>query len=340
MISLSNNDKDELMSRFPNIELCYESNIEHNKVSTKPDYYALIPKGRKCLLWTTYFKEHLNATFALELFKGDVNNIYHVNIPSMKEMAYGTIFYGTIFYKNHFCIETCHYYKGRNVEKYSSQQQLELCHNYMQLCYKDNLLPKKEWSFKLGLPYMCVDISECIRMKNIVPYSVFCIQHRKYHWNHKKLHFSFIKESNLLKTQQKENYISFEVIADNQNDVYNCYYGKNSDFYSVLYIPDIKTSVMMNKLYRNIKENINLDALEESDDEDDFENINDDKYLLEDKKFIIDCAYNGKFRKWYPVRISKNKYSVLDKNLIKNQELQLAQNRKRPASNNYKKYKY
>ena len=36
----------------------------------------------------------------------------------------------------------------------------------------------------------------------------------------------------------------------------------------------------MNTLFRNIKENQNLDALEESDDEEEFENISLDKFVL------------------------------------------------------------
>ena len=35
----------------------------------------------------------------------------------------------------------------------------------------------------------------------------------------------------------------------------------------------------MNELFRNIKENSNLDLLEESDDEEEFENVNPDKYV-------------------------------------------------------------
>ena len=35
----------------------------------------------------------------------------------------------------------------------------------------------------------------------------------------------------------------------------------------------------MNKLFRNIKENINLDSLEEIDEEDEFENIQIDKFV-------------------------------------------------------------
>ena len=41
----------------------------------------------------------------------------------------------------------------------------------------------------------------------------------------------------------------------------------------------------MNSLFRIIKENKYLDALEESDDEDEFENINEDKYVFLNIKY-------------------------------------------------------
>ena len=60
-----------------------------------------------------------------------------------------------------------------------------------------------------------------------------------------------------------------------------------------------KTSVYLNTLFRNIKENSNLDALQESDDE--FEIIAEDKYVDTNKKVVMKCVYNTKFKKWIPV---------------------------------------
>ena len=45
----------------------------------------------------------------------------------------------------------------------------------------------------------------------------------------------------------------------------------DSIYQGIAAIPDYKTSVLLNKVFRNIKENDNLDALEESDNEDEFE---------------------------------------------------------------------
>ena len=52
----------------------------------------------------------------------------------------------------------------------------------------------------------------------------------------------------------------------------------------------------MNDLFRNIRENQNLDYIEESDDEDDFENIAADKYVDLHKMIPMEFLFNGKFK--------------------------------------------
>jgi hypothetical protein len=96
----------------------------------------------------------------------------------------------------------------------------------------------------------------------------------------------------------------FVVKPDIQNDIYHLYEGDK--YHSVALIPDYKTSVMMNKLFRNIKENANLDALEESDDEDEFEEERDDRFVFLDKSYKMVCVYNYKFKKWAPIRLQNN----------------------------------
>ena len=71
---------------------------------------------------------------------------------------------------------------------------------------------------------------------------------------------------------------------------------------------------------RNIKENKNLDLLEESDSEAEFENIDHNKYVNLNKKYVIKCKYNSKFKKWIPIELSnesafsrKTLYEILKK---------------------------
>jgi len=111
-------------------------------------------------------------------------------------------------------------------------------------------------------------------------------------------------------------YKFFMVKADIQNDIYhlsnpdgsgsganvnNVNTNANIENELIASIPDYKTSVMMNSLFRNIKENKSLDALEESDDEDEFENVNINKFVDLSKKIKMKCVYNHKFKKWTPI---------------------------------------
>jgi hypothetical protein len=74
-------------------------------------------------------------------------------------------------------------------------------------------------------------------------------------------------------------------------------------FHNFAHIPNYKTSVMMNTLFRNIKENVRLDTMEESDDEEEFENIEQDKFVSLKTEYKMICRLNKKFCKWVPIQI-------------------------------------
>jgi hypothetical protein len=98
----------------------------------------------------------------------------------------------------------------------------------------------------------------------------------------------------------------FIVIANSQYDIYNLFVSsldKKPIYYDVAYIPNYKNSVYMNSLFRNIKENKNLDLIEESDDEEDFEDIRDDKYVDFEKTILMECVFHSKFKKWVPIKV-------------------------------------
>lgn len=98
----------------------------------------------------------------------------------------------------------------------------------------------------------------------------------------------------------------FHVTADIQFDIYHLFAcGKNKSlvYFNVAYVPNYKSSIFMNGLFRNIRENRNLDYIEESDDEEDFENIAEDKYVNVNKSLLMECIFNYKFKKWVPVKV-------------------------------------
>lgn len=97
----------------------------------------------------------------------------------------------------------------------------------------------------------------------------------------------------------------FIVTADIQFDVYHLFaYGRNRTFvyYGIANIPDYQTSIYMNRLFRNIPEIADLDKIEESDDEDEFQNPKEDKWVDLNKHVYMECKFHWKFKKWVPVK--------------------------------------
>jgi hypothetical protein len=105
----------------------------------------------------------------------------------------------------------------------------------------------------------------------------------------------------------------FRVMADIQFDIYHLYAcGPSTEsqtakrsfvYYDMAYIPNYRKSVFMNDLFRNIRENRNLDYIEESDDDEDFEDTRDDKYVDLKKELIMECSFHTKFKRWVPIRV-------------------------------------
>ena len=77
-------------------------------------------------------------------------------------------------------------------------------------------------------------------------------------------------------------------------------------------VQNYKTSVFLNGIFRNIRENANIDAIEESDDESDFEDVRENKYVDLEKEVVMECAFHYKFRKWMPFRVAANAQSKVD----------------------------
>ena len=102
----------------------------------------------------------------------------------------------------------------------------------------------------------------------------------------------------------------FIVRPNIQNDIYELFVhpttasrGRQPEFHNFAHIPSYKTSVMMNRLFRNIAENQSLDALEESEDETEFENTEPDKYVSLHKEEVMVCRFHKRFCRWVPIQV-------------------------------------
>lgn len=106
----------------------------------------------------------------------------------------------------------------------------------------------------------------------------------------------------------------FKCKADMQYDIYHIYaYGKNNKmiYIGITHIPDLETSKMMNRYYRKIRENQNLDYIEESEDEEDFENVAEDRFVDLDKQLNVECVFHMKYRRWIPKRVVSPQMKVI-----------------------------
>ena len=95
---------------------------------------------------------------------------------------------------------------------------------------------------------------------------------------------------------------TFMVKPDMQNDIYYVLHNKDDQITErtmIAHIPNYKISVMMNSIFRNIKENRNLDALEESDDEEEI--VEREHHVIDMNKCVrMTCVFNNRFKRWQP----------------------------------------
>jgi hypothetical protein len=267
-----------------------------------------------------------------------ISNIKIVNACFNSELAYGTIFYGTTFfhsYNKFFAIEDIFHYKGTDVSRYTWGRKIELFNTILSKDLKQISLNNSFMVF--GLPLLSNNLDDFLQKVEQIKYRITTVQFRLFERSNNFLFMSFTKfmEQKFFKPKNNNNNnnnntdpkkievnkktdinknnnnykkeVIFKIKPDNQNDIYQlyCLNEENKEiYYDTAFIPDFNTSVMMNKLFRKIKENDRLDALEESDDEEEFENENEDQFVYLDKTYNMVCLYNYKFKKWYPIKVS------------------------------------
>jgi hypothetical protein len=262
-------------------------------------------------------------------------NIKKEYIRFSHDLSCGTILYGTLF--NHlnnvfFSVEDIFSYKGILIHKDNWFN--KLCK--IQNIFKNDL---KQVSTKshiiFGLPIMCKTNEELNKIISNTKYKINSIHYKLFNKinNYLRLEYSDNSKNNNLK-HTRTTYLEavFLVKPDIQDDIYKlfCINDKlEEQYHSIAYIKDYNASVMMNSLFRIIKENKNLDALEESDDEEEFENENIDKFVYLDKSHKMVCHYNHKFKKWIPIKLADDTTTIVSSIELKNTYKFYEQNRKR-----------
>jgi len=303
-----------VMEKFPNVELSYEKNL-YKKVQHNSDIYLTIPKGRKYFAWLTNYKSSPTCLL-LELNKhrNSINSIQiaHSSFNKLLTIGSGTIFYGTLFslkQSSFFNIENIFYFKGKDISHLNQLNKINTI-SYILKNHINNVLYTSQ-NVVFGLPIIETNHNKLLNIIQSLSYDIYCIQHRSLTNN-----YPFKNEIIII---EKKIYANLLVKPELQNDIYEVFSQGTDDLISqgLMYIPDYKTSVFMNKLFRTIKENDNLDALEESDDEDEFENISPDKFVDMDTTYVMNCLYSNKFKYWIPLDITKSPITQVSQICVK-----------------------
>tara|TARA_B110001450_G_scaffold91255_1_gene86584 strand:+ start:228 stop:1229 length:1002 start_codon:yes stop_codon:yes gene_type:complete len=278
----------------------------HIKNNHTNKLFIIIPKGIKALIWFTYIN---NKNICLLIFINHNNSIskiepYHICFSD--DLAYGTILYGTYLHVNnekYFVCEDIFYFKNTNVMNFNFKKKLYILNDIFNNKIKYTFYTNN--SIIITLSIMNLDYSYISSIVNTLSYKVFAIKYIDYTLNNYIIGFERIKDF-----FYKE--AIFKIKASIQPDIYYLYCLNNNEetYYNIAYISSYKKSIFMNKLFRNIKENDNLDLLEESDSDSDFEDTSNDKYVDLNKSFYMLCYFNKQFTKWEPCKISNyNKIS-------------------------------
>ena len=302
---LSKNLYNLLLNKFLKLNINLKNNLNNNFNNKNIDLYVLNPKGLKCFLWLTNIE---NNNLICSIYYNSNTKKYDINqfITCCDNILFsgkGTLFSGILFKynkNNYYSCSDIYYYKNEYVKylKYYKKMYIfkNIFENYIkQVSYNSNFII-------IGLPIIHNNLSILKNISKKIVYNVHSISYINMSSN-------ILYNSNKLLKNEKFAY--FKVKPEISFDIYSLYC-KNDIYYGKAFINDYNTSVMMNNLFRKIKENNNLDYLEESDNEDEFQNNNIDKYVFLERNYVMKCVYIKEFNSWKPLNIGKNKceYSI------------------------------
>ena len=309
---LSRVEKQQITNRLPQYaELSYDV-ILHKKVYA--DLYMIQPKGVRAYAWFTYMGDK-NVCVILELNKhGKVRDmdVYPACFDSVLSVSSGTLLLGTHFIHNNnhlFTSEDVVVYKGASVYTHPFPAKIAMMKEMFDKHIGQSAYNNRFITF--GMPCWCPNYASAIQTIETLPYSVYGIKALN---TRNKKH----PVCGIYQTREKRNAEGiFRVKATLQSDIYHlyCFDHHDKNVYGTAAVPSYQRSVALNKIFRDVKENLNLDLLEESDDEEEFENTDEAKFVDLKKCVTMRCVYHKKFRKWEPVEVIESNTKLITRNM-------------------------
>ena len=322
-----------LSTRLPKLELSYET-VFHKKVSALYDVCVSIPIGKRQFAWFTY-DEGDDVCYLMDLARDwKIGQISQLNTACNQPLSLGTILYGTLCEIDglkFFVADDIYYYKGIYIKQRSFGEKM----GFLRDVITNHLVPQFSDISSVVFKMACMetlsetdDIESQVFYETSINKSAYVSHHLQFrsttqimpYLNHtfKARAFTsatavtepkiYIPRNDLdFGSNAYKSEAVFRVMADIQSDIYLLYAYNDTaetkfDFVDIAYIGSYKDRVFMNSLFRNIRENLNIDYGEESEDEDMFQNTNVDKYVDLKREYRMVCAFHQKFKKWVPLR--------------------------------------
>jgi hypothetical protein len=300
-----------IMKRFPPCRVSYETMLHKNQKSkNKYDVCLAIPFGKKYYIWFTFYEDQ---DICLLIDVETQTHIRRLDVPHVPQTwAYGTILYGAISPKlGAFFIEDIYWYQGLAMDRLSWS--IKLGYIYDLLSHSFHITSTQ----KMTLPYH-MSVSGGATMPTL-PYDVHHVQYRSLNE-----FCPFVNEKPCVQVTRKKQTIDkqiynetciFAVTAMPTFDVYHLHAYRDAnhprEFAGVAGVPSLQKSVFLNQLFRNIRENQNIDAIEESDDETEFENEQTHKHTYLEKILLMECYFDKRLGKWIPEKVVSSKSKLV-----------------------------
>jgi hypothetical protein len=232
-----------------------------------------------------------------------------INVPGVCSLTHTPIILHGTLIRPTLCV-IYDIIQRHNNAKEPNETRLTNLHKFM--AYNSQLYDNCIMTFGVA-HFIDVSASEnLLQSVNAVPYKIKHLEYKSYFGmannDHQPISIELPPPSPIIEPSaplDKYNTLTtcvFILYADIYPDIYNIYTEEHIHV-GVAHVPDYKTSVFLNSIFRSIKENANLDLLEESDDEDEFENTSPSKYVDLNKSANMKCVYDEKFMKWMPIQL-------------------------------------
>ena len=264
-----------------------------------------IPKGRTCLGWWRDTDSgpacHL---LWLDKGKGGIAGAERRLSSFDYTVAAGTIVSGIVVLvksRTYFCITDIHQYGGKMLTDYDWSMRYSCISSLLSRLNPRNYTDQ---FVTFSMPVSAPTYKELSPKIKELPYDIANIRYTAKGWGPGKIRlFSQPKPSTEELTRV------FTVIPRVEQDVYElrCIASSLNTRYAA--VQTLAESIVLNKLFRRIRENDDIDLAEMSEDEEDFENV-DPRKFVQSRQLRMECTYVKCLRKWRPLKVTRDPEST------------------------------